>query len=94
LTDRIAALRKDLADSQAAAANPALPNYANPMLLFLGLLTLLNAPFVWVSLGLTRALLRWGLELGGWWMVRRHHATQRALERSRGIAQIGRVAKG
>jgi hypothetical protein len=38
-----------------------------PMLLFLGLLTLLNAPFDWVSLGLTRALLRRGLELAGWW---------------------------
>jgi hypothetical protein len=32
-----------------------------------GLLTLLNAPFDWASLGLTRALLRRGLELGGWW---------------------------
>jgi hypothetical protein len=40
---------------------------SGPMLLFLGLLTLLNAPFDWVSLGLTRALLRRGLELGGWW---------------------------
>jgi hypothetical protein len=38
-----------------------------PSLLFLGLLTLLNAPFDWASLGLTRALLRRGLELGGWW---------------------------
>ena len=38
-----------------------------PMLLFLGLLTLLNAPFDWASLGLTRALLRRGLEFGGWW---------------------------
>jgi hypothetical protein len=38
-----------------------------PPLLFLGLLTLLNAPFDWASLGLTRALLRRGLELGGWW---------------------------
>lgn len=38
-----------------------------PFLLFLGLLTLLNAPFDWASLGLTRALLRHGLELGGWW---------------------------
>jgi hypothetical protein len=28
---------------------------------------LLNAPFDWASLGLTRALLRRGLELGGWW---------------------------
>jgi hypothetical protein len=38
-----------------------------PLLLFLGLLTLLNAPFDWASVGLTRALLRRGLELGGWW---------------------------
>jgi hypothetical protein len=38
-----------------------------PLLLFLGLLTLINAPFGWASLGLTRALLRRGLELGGWW---------------------------
>jgi hypothetical protein len=38
-----------------------------PLLLFPGLLTLLNAPFDWTSLGLTRALLRRGLELGGWW---------------------------
>lgn len=38
-----------------------------PCVLFLGLLTLLNAPFDWGSLGLTRALLRRGLELGGWW---------------------------
>ncbi len=38
-----------------------------PSLLFLGLLTLLNAPFDWASLGLTRALLRRGLELKGWW---------------------------
>jgi hypothetical protein len=34
-------------------------------LMFLGLLTLINAPFDWASLGLTRALLRRGLELGG-----------------------------
>ncbi len=40
---------------------------ASPALLFLGLLTLINAPFDWASLGLTRALLRRGLELGGWW---------------------------
>jgi hypothetical protein len=38
-----------------------------PLLLLLGLLTLLNAPFDWASLGLTRALLRRGLELVGWW---------------------------
>ena len=37
------------------------------LLLFLGLLTLINAPFDWVSLGLTRALLRRGLELSRWW---------------------------
>jgi hypothetical protein len=40
---------------------------SGPLLLLLGLLTLLNAPFDWASLGLTRALLRRGLELGGWW---------------------------
>jgi hypothetical protein len=39
---------------------------AGPALLFLVLLTLINAPFDWASLGLTRALLRRGLELGGW----------------------------
>jgi hypothetical protein len=38
-----------------------------PFMLFLGLLPLLNAPFDWASLGLTRALLRRGLELKGWW---------------------------
>jgi hypothetical protein len=38
-----------------------------PFILFLGLLTLVNAPFDWISLGLTRALLRRGLELGAWW---------------------------
>jgi len=38
-----------------------------PLLLFLGLLTMMNAPFDWASLGLTRALLQRGLELKGWW---------------------------
>jgi hypothetical protein len=28
---------------------------------------LINTPFNWASTGLTRALLRRGLELGGWW---------------------------
>jgi hypothetical protein len=42
---------------------------AGPLLLFVGLLTLLNAPFDWASLGLTRALMRRGLELGGWYPV-------------------------
>jgi Domain of unknown function (DUF4062) len=42
-------------------------NFVGPLSLFLGLLTLINAPFDWFSLGLTRALLRRGLELGGWW---------------------------
>jgi len=37
------------------------------LILVLGLLTALNAPFDWASLGLTRALLRRGLEAGGWW---------------------------
>jgi hypothetical protein len=40
---------------------------AGALLFFSGLLTLINAPFDWASLGLTRALLRRGLELGGWW---------------------------
>jgi hypothetical protein len=38
--------------------------FTGSVLLFLGLLTLINAPFDWASLGLTRALLRRGLELG------------------------------
>jgi hypothetical protein len=37
------------------------------LLLFLGLFTVLNASFDWFSIGLTRALLRRGLELGGWY---------------------------
>ena len=40
---------------------------AGPLLVFLILIALINAPFDWASLGLTRALLRSGLELGGWW---------------------------
>ncbi|NPU12050.1 hypothetical protein HL666_14860 [Bradyrhizobium sp. 83002] len=36
------------------------------LLLFIVLLTLINAPFDWASLGLTRALLRRGQECGGW----------------------------
>jgi len=39
---------------------------AGPLLLFFGLLTLLNAPFDWFCLGLTRFLLRRGLAAGGW----------------------------
>jgi hypothetical protein len=42
-------------------------NLAGSLLLFQGLLTLLNTPFDWLSLGVTRALLRRGLELGGLW---------------------------
>jgi hypothetical protein len=38
-----------------------------PIILFLGILTLINAPFDWFSVGLTRALLRRGLELQKWW---------------------------
>jgi hypothetical protein len=38
-----------------------------PLLLFFGLLSLLNAPFAWFSLGLTRALLWRGLEREKWW---------------------------
>ena len=38
-----------------------------PILLFYGLLPALNAPFLWFSVGLTRALLWLGLERKGWW---------------------------
>jgi hypothetical protein len=54
----------------AATKLAAFPNFwrgYGPFLLFLGLFTLLSAPLDWVSLGLTRALLRRGLELEGWW---------------------------
>ncbi len=40
---------------------------AGPLLLFLGLLTLINAPFDFLSLGLTRALLHAGLVRNEWW---------------------------
>jgi hypothetical protein len=40
---------------------------AGPKILFFGLLTLVNAPFDWLSLGLTRFLLRYGIQLGGLW---------------------------
>jgi hypothetical protein len=49
------------------AAAGSLPPNGKTIMLFLGFLTLINAPFNWISLGLTRALLRRGLELGGWW---------------------------
>jgi hypothetical protein len=48
-------------------SSPLISEVGGPLLLFLGLLTLVNAPFDWASLGLTRALLRRGLELRGWW---------------------------
>lgn len=40
---------------------------AGPLLLFLGTITLINAPFNWASLGLTRALLWRGLEKQKLW---------------------------
>jgi hypothetical protein len=55
------------------AGTLAIPHYFHSnaadfsLLLFLGLFTLLNAPFDWASLGLTRALLRLGLQNGGYW---------------------------
>jgi len=42
---------------------------AGALLLFTVLLTVVNAPFDWVALGLTRGLLRRGLERGGWMPV-------------------------
>jgi hypothetical protein len=42
-------------------------NTVKAELLFLGLFTLVNAPFDWLSLGLTRLLLRYGIEKGGHW---------------------------
>jgi hypothetical protein len=38
-----------------------------PILLYYGLLPALNAPFLWFSVGLTRAFLWLGLEKKGWW---------------------------
>ncbi len=38
-----------------------------PILLFYGLLPAINAPFLWFSVGMTRALLWLGLERKGWW---------------------------
>ncbi|MEZ2127624.1 MULTISPECIES: hypothetical protein [unclassified Sinorhizobium] len=40
---------------------------AGPMLLFMGLLPLLNTPFDWISIGTTRYLLQRGIDRGGWW---------------------------
>ena len=57
-----------LAAARWLSASPAW-HRAGALLLFFGLLTLINAPFDWASLGLTRALLRCGLVLEGWWPV-------------------------
>jgi hypothetical protein len=38
-----------------------------PILLYYGLLPTLNAPFLWLSVGITRAFLWLGLEKKGWW---------------------------
>ena len=40
---------------------------ASVLLLFLGLLTVVNAAFDWLSLGFTRFLLRYGVEKGAAW---------------------------
>ena len=40
---------------------------AGALLLFFGVLTLVNAPFDWLAIGFTRALLRKGLSRGGAW---------------------------
>ncbi|MGD0762693.1 MAG: hypothetical protein ABR929_05790 [Roseiarcus sp.] len=41
--------------------------HVGSLLLFYGLFTLINAPFDWLALGCTRALLRRGLARGVWW---------------------------
>jgi hypothetical protein len=41
--------------------------FLGPLFLFYGLLTLVNAPFDWLALGFTRALMRRGLLRDGWW---------------------------
>ncbi|WP_157385539.1 hypothetical protein [Mesorhizobium sp. STM 4661] len=38
-----------------------------PMALYIGFLPLISAPFVWFSVGLTRALMHRGLERRAWW---------------------------
>lgn len=53
---------------QAVSDSPAWANQG-PILLFLGLLTIINAPFDWVAIGLTRALIRRGVEKGRWWPI-------------------------
>jgi hypothetical protein len=42
-------------------------DHVGPILLFIGVFTLVNAPFDWISIGLTGLLLRWGIERGGPW---------------------------
>jgi hypothetical protein len=39
------------------------------LIYFISLLTLVNAPFDWIALGITRGLLRKGLEKGGLWPI-------------------------
>ncbi len=50
------------------ADQPAWPSVGG-MMLFIGLLTLVNAPFDWLTIGLTRALIRRGIELKRWWPI-------------------------
>jgi len=40
---------------------------ASPILLFFGVLVIANAPLDWLTLGVTRGLLRRGIETGRWW---------------------------
>jgi hypothetical protein len=55
-----------LVSANVLSSLPAWP-VVGPLLLFVGLFTLLNAPFLWLSLGVTRALLWRGLERQLWW---------------------------
>ena len=54
------------AGAREASLLDAWPKILGPLLLFVGLFTVVNAPFDWLALGFTRALLRRGLAPHGW----------------------------
>lgn len=61
-----AAIGTNVALAKVLARSHAWP-VIGPILLFYGLLPAINAPFLWFSVGMTRALLWLGLERKGWW---------------------------